>query len=186
VQQDNVSAQTQITSSVPISIDVQLPAAEIITGRRPVSEAVSVAIPNAAIESEPVGSVEIDVPSPQATEPPGEAAEISTVMPTVTPPPADTPAPLPTQQTEPISTRAPDTSTPSAEIAAVPPAAATPSAGPTLLPTETPLALPTFPDIDVSRYVRSSLPPVFMGAMLLLVVVVLFAGFSVIRGPRDI
>ena len=186
VQQDNVSAQTQITSSVPISIDVQLPAAEIITGRRPVSEAVSVAIPNAAIESEPVGSVEIDVPSPQATEPPGEAAEISTVMPTVTPPPADTPAPLPTQQTEPTSTRAPDTSTPSAEIAAVPPAAATPSAGPTLLPTETPLALPTFPDIDVSRYVRSSLPPVFMGAMLLLVVVVLFAGFSVIRGPRDI
>jgi hypothetical protein len=38
----------------------------------------------------------------------------------------------------------------------------------------------------VAEVVYTSLPPVFVGASLLLILVILAAGLSVIRGPRDI
>jgi hypothetical protein len=38
----------------------------------------------------------------------------------------------------------------------------------------------------VIRVIYSNLPPVFVGASALLVVVIVAAGISVIRGPRDI
>jgi len=40
--------------------------------------------------------------------------------------------------------------------------------------------------IDVAEAIYSSLPPVFVGASVLLVVVIFAAGIAVVRGPRDI
>jgi len=53
-------------------------------------------------------------------------------------------------------------------------------------PTETPTPAPTRTPINVEELVQTTLPPVFVGASILLAVVVVAAGLSVIRGPRDI
>ncbi|GIV77123.1 MAG: hypothetical protein KatS3mg050_1517 [Litorilinea sp.] len=101
-----------------------------------------------------------EVPLPTPTAAPQEA---STASPTAT----DTPSPVPT-------------ATPTAT------ATETPTVTPTATPTVTPTATPTRVPIDVVATIYASLPPVFVGAGLLLALVVLAAGFSIIRGPRDI
>jgi hypothetical protein len=57
-----------------------------------------------------------------------------------------------------------------------------------VLPTVTPTATPpaTRAPIDVARIVYTNLPPVFVGASVLLVAVIIAAGVSIVRGPRDI
>ncbi|MCC6170296.1 MAG: hypothetical protein IT329_23960, partial [Caldilineaceae bacterium] len=45
---------------------------------------------------------------------------------------------------------------------------------------------PTRAPVDISKLVYTSLPPVFVGAGVLLFFVIVAAGLSVIRGPRDI
>jgi hypothetical protein len=40
--------------------------------------------------------------------------------------------------------------------------------------------------IDVTELVSATLPPVFVGAGVLLVFVIVAAGLSLVRGPRDI
>ena len=144
---------------------------EIITATQPLSEAVAVAIPSPAVESAPGETVAIALPSPQTPE---SAAPEATATPESTPTP---PPPPPTAQA---------TDTPAPAIGSSFRAINTPGPRPTLLPTETPRPAPTRPPVDITAYVRSSLPPVFMGATLLLLAVVVVAGFSVIRGPRDI
>lgn len=163
-------ASAAITGTSPISIDVELPIAEIITATQPLTEAVPVAIPSVAVESGPDGTVSVALPSPQ---PPA----VVTAIPT----PTEVPT-MALPQTAP--TQVPDTPVPAVEGGFQ--AMATPTPPPTLLPTETPRPVFTRVPIDIAAYVRSSLPPVFMGATLLLLAVVIVAGFSVIRGPRDI
>jgi hypothetical protein len=50
----------------------------------------------------------------------------------------------------------------------------------------TPQPAPTRQPIDVAAVVSVSLPPVFVGAGILLVFVIIAAGLSLVRGPRDI
>lgn len=69
---------------------------------------------------------------------------------------------------------------------ATPVATATPTALPTMLPTLTPTPTMTRTPIDVAAVIYTNLPPVFVGASALLFVVIIVAGISVIRGPRDI
>jgi hypothetical protein len=65
-------------------------------------------------------------------------------------------------------------------------AAPTDSPTATLLPvpTTTPTITPT--PIDVAAVIYTNLPPVFVGASILLLGVITMAGISIIRGPRDI
>jgi len=53
-------------------------------------------------------------------------------------------------------------------------------------PTLTPLPTATRVPIDVGKLIYTSLPPIFVGTSILLVVVIVAAGVSVARGPRDI
>jgi hypothetical protein len=98
---------------------------------------------------------------------------ITVSIPTVAPPtptPVDTPTPAPT------TAPATETATP----------APTDSPTITLTPSVTPTPTVTPTPIDVVQLVYTNLPPVFVGASALLVVVIIAAGISVIRGPRDI
>jgi hypothetical protein len=54
------------------------------------------------------------------------------------------------------------------------------------MPTATPSPRATREPLDVGELVYTSLPPVFVGAGVLLIFVILAAGLSVVRGPRDI
>lgn len=155
-----------VTNTEPISIEVQLPVAEIIVATEPLTEAVPVAIPTVAVATEPGGAAPIALPPPQSTPLAPTAAPEAT--------------PLPPEPTA-VDTAA----TPVAAQSSIE-ASETPVPPPTLFPTETPRPAPTGMPIDLTKYVRSSLPPVFVGASLLLLVVVVAAGFSVVRGPRDI
>lgn len=171
------SAAEGITSTQPISIDLDLPAVEIITATRPQTESVALAIPTAAVESAPGETVALAVPSPQTPDTPAPEPK-ATSDPTATPEPV-TPAPA-------VAEPDFDTATPAPEVGSSFRVRNTPAPESTLLPTETPRPMPTLPPIDIVGFVRSSLPPVFMGALLLLLTLVVVAGFSVIRGPRDI
>jgi hypothetical protein len=93
-------------------------------------------------------------------------------------------APLaPTVTATPISgPTTPPTASPTATNSPVPTNTAT--ATPTPPPTATPTITPT--PINVAAVIYSNLPPVFVGASALLVIVIIAAGISVIRGPRDI
>jgi hypothetical protein len=82
---------------------------------------------------------------------------------------------------------APATDAP-AEVAVAPSESPTALPTPTSLPTvtETPLPRATREPIDVAAVISVSLPPVFVGAGVLLVFVIVAAGLSLVRGPRDI
>jgi hypothetical protein len=74
------------------------------------------------------------------------------------------------------------------QVAVVPPESPTAIPTPTLTPTvtETPLPTATREPIDVAEMVAVTMPPVFVGAGVLLVFVIVAAGLSLVRGPRDI
>ena len=111
----------------------------------------------AQTETEPVDAAEL-VTEPESAEPPADA-----------PTPTDTfvahDAVAPTETPVPTNTPVPTET---------PPPTATPS--PTITPTP----------IDIGEVIYTSLPPVFVGAGVLLFVAVLAAGLSIVRGPRDI
>jgi hypothetical protein len=73
-------------------------------------------------------------------------------------------------------------------VAVVPPESPTATPTVTALPTvtETPLPTATREPIDVGQLMAVTLPPVFVGAGVLLVFVIVAAGLSLVRGPRDI
>ncbi len=122
-----------------------------------------------------------DLPTPTAATP----AEVLTVdVPTSVPPtltslPTDTPPPVvPTDTPAVVAT----------QVAVVPLESPTTMPTPTLTPTvtETPLPTATREPIDVAEMVAVTLPPVFVGAGVLLIFVIIAAGMSLVRGPRDI
>lgn len=90
-----------------------------------------------------------------------------------------TPTPLPT-----------DTPTPTLEPTATPtpePSDTPTPQPPTATPTVTPTPTPSGPTAgEVAAETVTQLPPVFVGAGLVLLVIVLIAGLSITRGPRDI
>ena len=115
--------------------------------------------------------LEVPLPTGQLPTPPPDTAT-PTLSPTPAPP---TNTPLPTDT--PTITQTPtQTGTPTN----TPTVTETPTA--TLTPTPTSTRVP----IDVGKVVYTSLPPVFVGASILLVFVIVAAGLSVVRGPRDI
>ena len=84
-----------------------------------------------------------------------------------------------------------DTPPAATQVAVVPetlPETPTETPSPTVSPTvtETPLPTATREPIDVGQIVAVTLPPVFVGAGVLLVFVIVAAGLSLVRGPRDI
>jgi photosystem II stability/assembly factor-like uncharacterized protein len=93
--------------------------------------------------------------------------------------------PTPTAPAAPTATPAPPTATatlPPPTHTAAPTATATNTATPA--PTSTPTATPI--PIDVLAEVNARLPALFLGAIAVLGLVVMAAGVSILRGPRDI
>ena len=126
-------------------------------------------------------AIALEIPTAAPEEP--TAAEVLTVdVPTLAPP---TPTPLPTDTPTTVPT---DTPPPAATQVAIVPETPTETPTPTPSPTvtETPLPTATREPIDVGQLVAVTLPPVFVGAGVLLVFVIVAAGLSLVRGPRDI
>ena len=128
-------------------------------------------------------TISIDIPTAAPDEP--TPVEVLTVeLPTPVPP---TPTPLPTDT--PVVVLPTDTPPPASTQVAIVPAespTALPTATETPLPTPTPLPTATREPIDVGEIVAVTLPPVFVGAGVLLIFVIVAAGLSLVRGPRDI
>jgi hypothetical protein len=150
-------------------------AAATSSAQEPISPTIPLEIPTAA-PNEPTltptatsgAVVSVDVPTPA----PPTATELPTALPTDTP-----------TQVVPTATLPPAT-----EVALVAPASPTATLPPTATPTVTltPLPTATREPIDVGGLVAVTLPPVFVGAAVLLVFVIVAAGMSLVRGPRDI
>lgn len=100
--------------------------------------------------------------------------------------PAELPAglllPTNTAVPQPTATSAPPTATAVPTATASPTITPPPTATPTVTPTPTATPVP----IDVVAEVRTRLPVLFVGAALVMLLVILGAGISIIRGPRDI
>lgn len=71
-------------------------------------------------------------------------------------------------------------------LTATPTATATDTPTPELSPTATPTPTVTPTPIDVAAIVSASLPPVLIAVSLAMVAIILVAGISIVRGPRDI
>ena len=99
---------------------------------------------------------------------------------------APTSTTTPTETAIPTATPVPPTATATLPPTATPPPTptATPTATETATAIPTPTATPT--PIDVAEFVYASLPPVFVAASMLLLAVIVLAGVSIVRGPRDI
>jgi hypothetical protein len=136
-----------------------------LTPTQAITPTAIVPTPEAPAAATPITGTEI----PRDIFQPSDVITVS--IPTVAPP-TDTPTLTPTlgPDTPTPTATAPDTATP------------TPSATPTITPTPTNTPTP----IDVAEMIYTNLPPVFVGASVLLVAVILAAAVSVVRGPRDI
>jgi hypothetical protein len=184
---------TETPTPTPTATETPLPtvtptATETATPGGVPAEPILVGTPAPADALSPTIGLELPTPLPGETAP---AAVLPLDLPTPVPPtdtPAPTVTPLPTATAVAVAALPTDTPVP----------ADTPTPGPTATPTETPLPSPTptitltptptatREPIDVAAVVSTSLPPVFVGAGILLIFVILAAGLSVVRGPRDI
>jgi len=160
------AAGVPVTNSNPLSITIALPTVVVATPvqlgsnttpNEPETEATAVAL--ADFQNSSV--ITMNMPA------------VQTVAPTATPqlPPTATSTATPEDDSTP-------TATPTPTLTPTPTSTATPADTPT--PTLTPVP------IDIGEAIYSSLPPVFVGASVLLVVVIFAAGIAVVRGPRDI
>lgn len=140
----------------------------------PTTALIDIAVPTAASDTE--NSAGTEVPSPTATP---EVSEITLQIPDV--PPTATETPLPTDTPLPTATPIP-TDTPLPTMTPTPSFTPTETATPTTTPTPTLTPTP----IDVGEIVYASLPPLFFVVSLMLFGVIVAAGISIIRGPRDI
>jgi hypothetical protein len=126
----------------------------------------------------------IEAAAPALTGAEGAAGEVA-ALPQSSPAvdqPAGVSLPTTTALPAPTATAAPPTTTPT-ETATLPPTAtALPTATPTVTPTPTATPVP----IDVVEEVRTRLPILFGGAALVMLSVIVAAGISIVRGPRDI
>jgi|GEM_PF-741946 len=154
-----------VTVSGPISIAVPLPETPLLTNAAELIRA------------------QIAAASQQLTGPVGGAVATD-APPAATPAPAVAVAALPTNTPMPTSTATPAPPTLTPTVTAPPPPTATPS--PTLTPTPTPTPTATPVPIDVVAEVTARLPIVFASAVFFLSIMIVAAGISIVRGPRDI
>ena len=150
---------------------------------------IPVALPTAGEGASAAPPIAVAVPTQGTDAAPAEPAAVVTLELPTQAPPTDTPsAPTATPQVVAAAATAPPaappTETPVPPPTAIPTATSTPTDTPP--PTLTPLPTPTREPLDVAAVVATSLPPVFVGAGVLLALVIVAAGLSVIRGPRDI
>lgn len=133
---------------------------------------------------------------------------IPTDTPTPTETPTETPTATPTETHTPTATRDPNaptetptptetatatetpTQTPTETATATQTPTITPTATETPVPTPTPIPTPTPTStpspVEIAAENMTQLPPVFVGAGIVLLVVVLITGLAVVRGPREI
>ncbi len=169
---------TATATEVPLGV----PPTPFIAASAPLTGTGILTIPVPLTATAPI-SIPLPLPgeSPAAPEPPpAQEAPGQTITDVATLPEVPLPTPTPPLE-EPTATATATATATSTETAT-----ATATATPTETPTATPTATPTRVPIDVVATLYASLPPVFVGAGLLLALVVLAAGFSIIRGPRDI
>jgi hypothetical protein len=145
---------------------------------------------SASEETSPTISLDIPTAAPDEPDEPTPAEVVNVDVPTPAPP-TDTPLPTDTPTHTPLPTETPlpvDTPASAEQVAVVPQESPTPIPSPTATPTvtETPLPTATREPIDVGQIVAVTLPPVFVGAGVLLIFVIVAAGMSLVRGPRDI
>lgn len=146
------------TDTITIPIDIPLGGGDALTESQPLTIPIALDLGDGEESTAAPTAMPTDSPTAPASEP------TETVAPAVeTVPPAETPTHTP-------SSTPVDTDTPA----------------PTATPTITPTPGPTPTPIDVAKAVYETLPPVFVGASVLLVLMIIGAGLSVIRGPRDI
>ncbi len=176
-----VPTNSTITSSQPISIGVAVPAVEATQVNETTEATVQLDVPTPSISGEAGASVEVVLPTPQPTE-----AAVS--LPEPTEPSQALPEPTVAQPTETMEPAVESVDQANSPLATDSNSSAV---GQTSVesqpkPTVTPAPRKTREPIDVTKYLQSSLPPVFLGATLLLLGIVVVAGISVVRGPRDI
>lgn len=160
---------TPTLTPAAITVTVPPPATGVVTDTAGlIRQAIEAAAPGLT-GGEADGAIAL-APSPtpaadQAAEPPADIAlPTSTSAPTLAPP------------------AAPPTATASPTPTMPPTATAPPTATPTITPTPTATPVP----IDVVAEVRTRLPVLFAGAALVMLAVIVAAGVSIVRGPRDI
>lgn len=160
------ATDTNTPTESPTPLAITLP--EAVTNTLPLTDSTSLSVTATLTASEPLLATETVTAT--ATVSDNQASSVL-VLPSPTPlPPTDTATatPLPPTPT--------DTATATAS--------ATPTA--TLTPTVTPTPTPSPTPIDVVQIVRQNLPPFFLGMSLLLALVVISAGWAIVRGPLDI
>jgi photosystem II stability/assembly factor-like uncharacterized protein len=186
------ATETPLPTVTPTSTETETPSAPTVAPAGGLGS-LSATTPDASEETSP--TISLDIPTVAPAEP--TSAEVvpldvpTAVSPTATPLPTNTPAPVPTDTpVAPVPT--PVEAVATNEVAMVPVVPPTNTSPPAETPTETPtgtitpLPTATREPIDVAAVVSVSLPPVFVGAGVLLVFVIIAAGLSLVRGPRDI
>jgi len=166
---------TLLTSAAP-------PAALPVTGTIGFSDTVPIIVPTAVSDSPPPpNEVAITLPlGISDTVPITGGLGLSTVIDVAIPDIAPTATATPTASATPTETPVPPTATTTPTPTLTPTATTTPTATATSTPTPTPTP------INVAEVVYATLPPVFLAASLFLVAVIVMAGVSIVRGPRDI
>ncbi len=198
---------TATPTETPIPTDTPTPTATATETPAPTPTATPIAIqlPGGEGATEPVTeTAAISATVPLTIEVPAVAPQVAPATETATPEPAPaadaTPTLLPEAPVVPVEvptmpaatataglpTPVPPTETPTATATATetPTATGTPTATATATATFTPT--PTRVPVDIAAAVYTNLPPVFVGAGVLLFLVVIGAGLSIVRGPRDI
>lgn len=187
--------ETPTPSPTPLGGDLSSPATEEITS----TDAIAIALPGVEDDQDDLDE-EGQMGEPEA-ESTGEDAialiptpvviEEPTATPTETPlpvePPTATPTEIPTEIPAEVPTESPALET-ETETEPVEPEDEPGESELAPLPTDTPAPPPgpTREPLDIVEMLTASLPPVFVGAGVLLLFVIIAAGLSVVRGPRDI
>jgi hypothetical protein len=144
------------------------------------SPTIPLEIPTTAPDVPPTSEVlTIDLPTPEPPTPTPLPTDTPTLIPTDTPPPPPTQAPAQEAGTQVAVV-------PGSVVEDTPTTMPQPTATETPPPMDTPLPTATREPVDVGQLVAVTLPPVFVGAGVLLVFVIIAAGLSLVRGPRDI
>ena len=171
----SATATSNVAASSPVSVEVDLP--EIDTGtrardrRESAGDRLTAALQRASQDATAAAITTPDMAA--AGERSATAPDIALLLPTATPAAAATPTAMPSTAT----------------VMPAKTATAQPSPTPTRTQTSTPTPTGTpapAPPIELAAWGVAHLPVLFIGVIALLGVVVLAAGVSILRGPRDI
>ncbi|MBV7332203.1 hypothetical protein KFU94_29015 [Chloroflexi bacterium TSY] len=156
----------ELADSGPITLSLTIPGVAPITDTGPITIALPISLPIGAPTNSSLEDGQVD---------PNQIALRLTII-------AQTTLALPTSTDTP--TPIPPTATPTETATSTPTPTATPTETATSTPTSTPTATST--PIDLAKEIYENLPPVFVAIGVMLVFVIIGAGFAVARGPRDI